>query len=149
MGYATLQDLADRLGPAAYLQLTDDEATGEPNEARAQESLDAAEAEVNSRLASRFAVPLDVATEPQAAAMLRAVALDLAEYRLHARRPPVPEAVEAKALQTRQWLRDVAEGRAQLPLSREAPANESGGTVAEVHGTERVFRRDDRTEDAS
>jgi phage gp36-like protein len=140
MGYATLQDLANRLGPAAYLQLTDDEATGEPNEARAQEALDAAEAEVNSRLASRFAVPLEVAAEPQAAAMLRAVALDLAEYRLHARRPPVPDAVEAKALQTLQWLQDVAEGRAQMPLLREVPANESRGTIAEADGPQRVFR---------
>ncbi len=146
MGYATLQDLELRLGPAAYVQLTDDEAAGSASAARAGEALAAAEGEVDSRVAVRYRTPVDVTAEPEAAALLKSIVLDLAECRLHARRPPVPEAVRDKASAARQWLRDLAAGRAQLPVAQSVADTVVGGTVAEISGAQRVFRRDDLSE---
>jgi len=142
MGYATLDDVEARLGPVSCVQLTDDEGTGSANVARLAEAVAAAEAEIDSRLASRYAVPLDVSAEPDTAGLLRALTLDLAEHRLHARRPPVPEDVRQKATAARQWLHDLLVGRAHLPLSQAARENAAGGIVAGTSGTTRVFRRD-------
>lgn len=142
MGYATLEDVETRLGPVACVQLTDDEAAGAANVARLAEAVAAAEAEIDSRLASRYAVPLDLAAEPDAAALLRALTLDLVEYRLHARRPPMPEDVRRKATAARQWLHDVVVGRAHLPLSQPAAETAMRGIIAGTSGSPRVFRRD-------
>jgi len=143
VGYATLQDLQDRIGPSNYLKLTDDEGTGQPNETRAQEALQAAEAEVDSYLSRRFKVPVDVTGEDEAAALLKSVTLDLAEYRLHARRPPVPEDVRIKAEVARLWLEKVATGQANLPVSRAVAETDIAGEIGRVTGSQRVFRRDD------
>jgi phage gp36-like protein len=142
MGYATLDDVEARLGPVVSVQLTDDEGTGNANVARLADAVAAAEAEIDSRLACRYAVPLDVAAEPDAAALLRALTLDLAEHRLHARRPPMPEDVARKATAAREWLHDLLVGRARLPLSQAAPGSTAGGIVAGTSGSPRVFRRD-------
>lgn len=147
MSYATAADLEGRLGPQCYVQLTDDEGTGTANGARAAEALAAAGSEVDSRLAGRYRTPVDVAAEPGAAALLRALTLDLAEHRLHARRPPVPEDIRHKAVEARRLLRDLAAGRAHLPLAQAAAAaGEEAGIVAEVSGEPRVFRRADWAE---
>jgi len=145
VGYATLQDLETRLGPAQYVQLTDDEGTGAANTDRAQEALDAAEAEVDGWLARRFQTPVEVAGEPQAAALLQAMTLDLAEYRLHARRPPVPAAVQEKANAARRLLQDIATGRAHLPVSKPPVENPAYGQDSKVIGPQRIFRRDQET----
>jgi len=145
MAYATIDDLALRLGPVRYVQLTDDEGTGNPNVPRAAEALAAGEAEVDSRLAARYRTPVDVSTEPQAAALLKGLALDLAEYRLHARQPPVPEDIRLKATAARQWLADLVAGRAHLPLLQPAPGNTSRGLAADTSGPSRVFRREEES----
>ncbi len=143
MSYATIDDLALRLGPVRYVQLTDDEGTGNPNVPRAAEALAAGEAEIDSRLAARYRTPVDVSGEAQAAALLKGLALDLAEYRLHARQPPVPEDIRQKATAVRQWLADLVAGRAHLPLAQPAAENTSRGLAAERSGPGRVFRWDD------
>jgi len=60
---------------------------------------------VDSYLAARYGVPVDTAAEPETAALLRTIVLDLVEYRLHARRPPVPAAVIEKRDAAVGWLR--------------------------------------------
>lgn len=146
MSYATLEDLETRLGPEAYVGLTDDEGTGTANTVRAREALDAAQAEIDSFLAGRYAVPVRTTAELQTAALLKALTLDLAEYRLHARQPPTPEEIREKAVAARQWLRDLAHGRAWLPLSKPALERDADGIVAASSGGERIFRRNEQTE---
>ena len=141
MGYATLNDLQTRLGPDQYVKLTDDEGTGQANTDRAQEALDAAEAEVDSWLSRRFQTPIDASGEDQATAMLLSMALDLAEYRLHARRPPVPDDVREKTRNTRALLQDIAGGKAHLPVSKALAENPAYGEIGKVVGPKRVFRR--------
>jgi len=51
MGYVTNADIENRLGSAAYVQLTDDEGTGSANEDRVDEARLGAEGEADSYLA--------------------------------------------------------------------------------------------------
>lgn len=142
MNYTTIDDLEARMGTTVYVQLTDDAGTGSGDTAKAAAALAAAEAEVDSYLAVRFAVPVEVAGEAERAEILKAVTLDLAEYRLHARRPPVTEAVVRKRAEAVRWLERVASGAVQLPGGSVPAARTSGGTVARVRGAQRVFTRD-------
>ncbi|HSW47008.1 MAG TPA: DUF1320 domain-containing protein, partial [Phycisphaerae bacterium] len=93
MTYASLTDLEGRLGSAVYVQLTDDAGTGSADPSKAAEALSGAEGEMNSYLGRRYAVPVDVTADEQLAAVLKSMALDLAEYRLYARRPTMPTTV--------------------------------------------------------
>jgi phage gp36-like protein len=147
MSYATVEDLALRLGPSKYLELTDDEAAGHPNVAQAEEALAAAHAEIDSRLVSRYAAPVDLAGEPETAGLLKSFVLDLAEHRLYARRPPVPEAIRQKATDAREWLHDMLVGRAHLPLVRAAQEPVAHGPLARTSGPARVFRRPQMSQD--
>ena len=61
MGYITDSDIQTRVGPAAYVQLTDDTGGGVANETVVDEARAGAEGEVNAYLARRYAVPLQVA----------------------------------------------------------------------------------------
>ena len=141
MAYASLTDLEQRLGSAVYVQLTDDVGTGVPDADVANEALNGAEGEVNSFLGRRYAVPVEAAGEAQLAAVLKSVTLDLAEYRLHARRPTMPEDVRRKREAAVRWLQLVAAGQAVLPSSRELADNPALAFAGEVTGSPRVLSR--------
>jgi phage gp36-like protein len=143
MSYLANSDIEKRLGTAAYVQLTDDEGTGSANEDRVDEARLGAEGEANSYLARRYAVPVDLSGHPELAAVLESFVLDLAEYRLHGRRPPVSQDVLRRRQEAVQWLWRVAEGQVYLPAAAAPAAGTSSGTVAEVSGAERVFDRDE------
>jgi phage gp36-like protein len=136
MHYVTLDDLDTRLGHDALVQLTDDAHTGEVNLAVVEETVDGAEGEVHSHLARRYPVPLDGTACTEAVGLLRTIVLDLVEYRLHARRPPVPAEVSAKRARATAWLQDVAAGRVILPIARE-------GFRAAIAGDTRVLSREE------
>jgi phage gp36-like protein len=102
-----------------------------------------AEGEVNSYLGRRHAVPVDVTSHAELAPVLKSVTLDLVEYRLHSRRPPVPKAVERKRDHAVRWLQQVASGQAVLPAVSEIESNPAGGVTGEVVGPERVMTRDE------
>jgi phage gp36-like protein len=143
MAYATTADLEERLGPALYVQLTDDGGSGMADESKAAEALAAGEGEVNSHLARRHAVPVNVALHPMAAAVLKGVTLDLAAFRLHARRPPVPEDVRYKREAALRWLERVASGEAMLPSAEEIAGNPARGFSAVTAGPVRVLTREE------
>ena len=136
MYYVTLSDIETRLGPAVLVQLTDDARVGEVNLAVVTETVDGAEGEVHSHLALRYPVPLDGIAHPDAVALLRSIVLDLVEYRLHARRPPVPAEAVAKRAAAIAWLRGVTEGRVALPVAAD-------GFRAAITGSARVLSREE------
>lgn len=140
MSYITNADIETRFGHTVFMQLADDDGDGTADVAVVDEVRLAAEGELNSYLAARHAVPVDVTAHPELAGVLKGAALDLAEYRLRLRRPPVPEDVRRRRDQTVNWLVLLAEGVIALPAVT-APAGR-GMTVA-VSGAERVFRRSD------
>ena len=143
MSYATNADVQQRMSNAVYIQLTDDAGTGIADEAKVTEARMAAECEVNSYLGRRYQVPVDVDVFTELQPLLRSVTLDLAEYRLHARRPAVPADVAAKRAAAVDWLGKIANGTALLPAVSELPSRASEGIVAEVSGTPRMWSSDE------
>lgn len=143
MAYMTNADLQLRVGNEAYIQLSDDNADQAADTAVVDEVRTAAEAEVNSYLAVRFAVPLDVGVHPELAGVLKAVALDVAEYRLRLRRPPVSEDAVRHYRDALIWLKAVSRGEIELPAASAPAANPARGPIAEVSSAERLLSREE------
>jgi phage gp36-like protein len=143
MSYITNSDLESWLGTATYIALTDDEGTGSADPAQASEARLGAEGEANSYLATRYQVPVNVSGHPEVAAVLRAFVLDLAAYRLHNRRPPVPEDIVRRHDEAVTWLARVASGLVQLPAAAALPENPTLGIVGESDGSPRTMTRDE------
>lgn len=142
MSYATNADIEERLGSTAYVQLTDDEGSGSADEDKVTEARLAVEGEVNSYVGRRYAVPVTVTGNEELAGVLKGVTLDLVEYRLHARRPPVPEEIRRKRDASVQWLQRVASGAVVLPAVSELATNPASGITGEVTGAPRVMSRE-------
>ena len=143
MGYISNSDIETRVGSAAYVQLTDDSGSGAANEAVVNEARAGAEGEVDSYLARRFAVPIDLAGHPELTGVLTSMALDLAEYRLRLRRPPVPAEATARRDSAVKWLEAVAAGEIALPAATEPAASPLGGFHGRVAGAERTLTREE------
>ena len=125
MGYITNDDIKTRLGTTTYLQLTDDDGNGSAAAGVVDEARLGAEGELDSYMATRYTVPLDLSGEPALAAVIKSFALDLAVYRLHSRRTPIPSDISKRRDEATTWLNRVALGYVQLPASvalRENPA---------------------------
>lgn len=143
MAYITNENIETRLGTERYVQLTDDSGSGSANTAVVNEAREGAEREVDSYVARRYAVPVDVSANSELAALFTTIVLDLVEYRLHARRPPVPVDVVAKREEAVKWLNQVASGAVELPSVASLGANPATGFQAATTGDERVLSRDE------
>jgi phage gp36-like protein len=141
MAYITNTDIEVRLGHAAYVQLADDDGNGAADTGVVDEARLAAEGEVNSFLALRHATPIDVAVYSELADLLKSVSLDLAEYRLRLRRPPVSEDARRRREQTIEWLRRIGDGTVALPSLSAVPTTTARGTIAKAIGAERLLSR--------
>jgi phage gp36-like protein len=146
MAYITNGDIESWIGTAAYVQLTDDAGSGSADTARVSEARQGAEGEANSYLSSRYAVPVDLSGEPEVEAVLRCFVLDLAAYRLHSRKPPVPADVVRRREDAVTWLARVASGLVQLPAGVALRENAALGIVGQSLPSQRVMTRD-RLED--
>lgn len=146
MSYITNADIELRVGAAAYAQLADDDGDAVADEAVINEVRLSAEAEVNSYLARRYAVPVDVSGDPELAGLLAAVTLDIAEFRLRARRPPVAEDVRRRHEQTLAWLMRIAAGVVQMPALAAVAGPTAGGMIARSVGEPRLLSRDELRE---
>jgi len=142
MAYVTAGDIEERLGHAAYVQLTDDNGSGSADLDKVEEARRGAEGEAESYLATRYAVPLDLTLHPELSAVLRSFVLDLVEYRLHGRRPPMPEDVVRRRGEAVAWLRRVATGEVQLPSTIAPRTNAALAPVVGVGGEARAFSRE-------
>ncbi len=143
MSYASNTDVLQRMGGTLYVQLTDDTGAGVADELQVTSARVEAEAHVDSYLGRRYAVPVDAVGQESVRAVLRSVTLDLVEYRLHARRPPIPAEVGARNAAALAWLQGVAEGTLVLPAGEELAANESEAWRASSTGSPRVWGRED------
>ncbi|UCE60483.1 MAG: DUF1320 family protein [Phycisphaerales bacterium] len=142
MAYIADADIEERLGPQAYVQLTDDDGDGVANVGVVEEARLGAEGEVNSYLAHRWTVPIDVSVHPELANVLASITLDLVECRLRSRRPPVPADVIRKRAHAVDWLKSVAEGRIKLPSAVGLAPNTTQGAIASSTGAGRTLSRD-------
>jgi phage gp36-like protein len=142
MAYVTNTDIEERLGTAAYIQLTDDTGSGSADLDKIDEARAGAEAEANSYFASRYRVPVDATSEPQVLAAIKSVVLDLIAYRLHGRRPPIPADIVRRRSEAVAWLAQVGLGAAALPSAIALAENPAGGIVIETSGPARIMTRD-------
>ena len=114
MAYATANDLIARVGNTAAVQLTTESGNLVDNTV-VQAAVDAAQGDVDRHLARRFQTPIDVSLDADLAAALKAVTLDIGEYRLFAHRPPVSETKQKMYDNVVAWLEGVAKGDFNLP----------------------------------
>ncbi len=143
MAYITNADIQERLGSDTYVQLTDDDGDGQADSGVVDEARLGAEGEVNSYLARRYQVPIDVTTHADLADVLASFTLDLVEYKLRARRPPVPQETVEKRKQAIEWLSRVADAKAELPSATPVAAVTTRGTLGATTGEERLLSRDE------
>ena len=143
MAYITNADIEERLGSDAYVQLTDDDGDGVADVGVVDEARLGTEGEVNSYLARRYQVPIDLSAHSDLADVLASFTLDLVEYRLRARRPPVSKDVLDMRAQAAEWLKRVADGSLQLPSAAPVAANTTGGTLGATTGEQRLLTRDE------
>ena len=143
MAYITNSDIQERLGSAAYVQLTDDDGNGVADVGVVDEARLAAEGEVNSYLARRYEVPIDLSAHPELADILASMALDLVEYRLRLRRPPVGQSAQQIRAEAVAWLTRVADGRIDLPSATPVATNTNRGPLGATTGEERLLTRDE------
>ena len=143
MSYITNSDIEQRLGSHVYVQLTDDDGDGVADAGVVDEARLGADGEVDSYLARRYQVPIDVVTYPELAHVLASVTLDVVEHRLRQRRPPLPESTVRKREEAIGWLKRIADGEIELPSAGALPPNPARGTVAATSGSERILSREE------
>jgi phage gp36-like protein len=141
MAYITNKDIQDRLGPSLYIQLTDDSGSGSADLDVVDATRQEAEGEADSYFARRYAVPIDLSTHPELSSLIKGFVLDLAEYRLHTRRPPVTPDVIAKHAHAVDWFQRIAVGQAELSSLATVTANAATGPVASITGEARLLTR--------
>lgn len=142
MSYVSNSEIESWIGTDAYIALTDDTGSGHADEDKVDAVRQASEGEVNSYLATRYRTPVDCTDNPEVAAALKGVVLDLVAYRLHGRRPPVPEDVARRRDEAVAWLARVAEGLAQLPSITPLPETGSVGITGRAAGPNRAMTRE-------
>ncbi len=143
MGYITNSDIEERLGASTYVQLSDDNGDGVADTPVVDEARLGAEGEVNCYLAARVQVPVNLLVFPELAGVLVSITLDLAEFRLRCRRPPMPQEAIGKHDAAVEWLRGVAEGGVKLPSAAEMPGNTAAGLIAATRGEGRMLSREE------
>lgn len=108
MAYVTTDDMVQRFGELEMIQLTDREAaTGEVDATVLAAVIADAQAEVDSYLSVRYALPLTVVPD-----ILRSYTADVARYRLYD--IEIPEIVKKRYDDALRFLRDVSARRASL-----------------------------------
>lgn len=136
MTYATQADLTDRFGATELAQLTDREAGQVIDTAVLNRALADADAEIDSYLATRYALPL--ASTP---VVLVRLAADMARYRLHDDR--VTEAVRQRYQDAVSLLKRLASGEVLLDGAATPPAVATGSVAVSVRAPTRVFGADE------
>lgn len=146
MGYIINADIEERVGSAALIQLADDDGNGVADTGVVDEARLGAEGEVNSYLARRFQTPISFAAHPELTDLLASITLDLAEYRLRLRRPPVSHDATQRREQAVEWLTRVSDGRADLPSLTPAASGTTRGTIAATSGEARLLTREEMSD---
>lgn len=146
--YASQADLKARYeDDVAVAHLTLDEETGTPNTAVLDEVIDDAEGEINSYLAARYLVPVDVSSDTGLAARLKSLTLDLATYKLELRTGHVTDERGKAHDDGIAYLDKISKGAVFLPAAA-APASTASraevarfGTAGTSDSSNRLFTR--------
>lgn len=137
--YLTNQDLIDRIGSDLKTAQLTGESGSVPDQAVLTGVREHAESLLDSHLPPKYAPKVDLTAYPHVAKLIKGTALDLAEYLLRSRRPPVPEDYRTKYEDALAWLAKLQKGEVALPSQTPIPEATSTGPIAEVYGPKRQF----------
>jgi phage gp36-like protein len=125
MSYSTLADLIKLAPEKTLIQLTDDELLGVVNQARIDEAIAAADAEVDGYCGD-YALPFSPVPP-----IVRNMSADMALYRLYARRvTAMPEVRKDAYNNALARLRDISKGAIRSPLRRDRTPRRRARTAA-------------------
>ena len=133
--YCTVEDMKKLIPESTLIQLTDDESLGNINQARIDEAVASADAEINSYCGSRYSVPFTPVPD-----MIRKVSVDIAIYNLYSRKvEEIPETRETRYKNAIRFLEIVAKGSISIGVSPEpAVKTEEGIETCKTSGDSTV-----------
>lgn len=134
MSYSATADILNQIPETTLIQLTDDNDQGVVDDGVVSRAIADADAEIDGYCGVDYTVPFDPVPS-----IIRAVSVDIAIYRLYARRKGAPEDRKTRYGAAVRFLRDVSAGRVSLGASAPAPVN-TGNTVS-VDSNTRIFTR--------
>lgn len=135
MPYLTNQEYIDRVGEAETIRVTDESRQGVIDTTKLSDAIKDASEFADSYIQTRYTLPLSTAPE-----ILKSIITALAREYLHRQRPT--QAVTDQANLARSQLKDIAAGRAALPVpvgSEPPQENASGLAVSSHDGRGRLF----------
>jgi len=133
MSYATKQAMIERYGSEELIELTDRSGVGVINDGVLDAALEEADAEINSYLQSRYALPL--ASVPL---LIAKHARDITRYNLYDDNPP--DTIESRYKSAVASLKAIANGGVHLGLDAQANATPTDNLI-KISGPARTFER--------
>ncbi len=130
---------------------TDDEGSGTPITTKLDDIIETAEGLINSRLAMRYATPVDVSIDTELGNTLERMTLDLAEgLMISGRSERISDAKQAQMDRVLDWADRIAKGELVLPggvtpagpSSRAPRASWTGSTRTLSSDSPRLFTRE-------
>lgn len=135
MPYLTNQEYIDRIGLAETIRITDEDQSGAVDPVKVTDAIFDAGEFADSYIATKYTLPLPFVPE-----IVKGIVVALAREILHRTRPT--DAVTAQADRARAQLKDIAAGRASIPVpdGSEAPSELPAGlTVTSNDARGRLF----------
>jgi len=138
MPYSTLDDIKKLIPEAVLIQLTDDEGLGSVNQARIDEAIKQADAEINSYCGSRYTVPFTAVPD-----LVRKLSVDIAIYNIYSRHMEVmPETRAERFKSAIRHLEAVAKGLVSLGINPSPSASSDGRAETNKETDGNVFSRE-------
>jgi phage gp36-like protein len=120
------------------IQLTDDEATGSLNQARVDEAIAQADAEIDSYCGERYSVPFTTAPD-----IVKKLSVDIATYNLYSRLVrDMPEVRSERYHTSIKQLEAIAKGNISLGADPAPSAHSEGRAETNRQTDENVFSRE-------
>jgi phage gp36-like protein len=136
MAYCTLADILDQVDEAELQLYTDDADEGAVDTDVVDAAIAAAGALIDAYLAARYTVPVDPAP-----AVLESMAVDIAVFKLAARRNRETDSVRRRYEDAVKFLKDAAAGKAVI-AGVTAASGSGSRDHAQIEADTRIFTRD-------
>lgn len=135
--YCALADIKKLLPEDVVVQLTDDEGIGAVNQARVDEAIEQADAEINSYSAVRYAVPFSTVPD-----VVKKLSVDIAIYNLYSRRTEeIPPTRSERYKNAIRQLEGIAKGVVSLGVDPAPAASSQSPQTVDISGAKRTFSR--------
>lgn len=138
MAYSTIDDIKKLIPEASVIQLTDDEGNDQVNQARVDEAIASADAEIDSYCGGRYAVPFTTAPD-----IIKKISVDIAIYNLYSRRVEViPETRAERYRNAIRQLEGIAKGLISIGMTPEPESPNAAQVFINRTEDDRVFTKD-------